>query len=79
MKVMNLMDIITHNVSFSLTLDPGGLEVRGDGAGPVVPLDLHGGRGGGDGGDHPAGPSAVRRPGPDRSSDVQDWSGQVLR
>ena len=60
MKVMDLMDIITHNVSFSLTLDPGGLEVRGDGAGPVVPLDLHCCRGGGDGGDHPAGAESLR-------------------
>ena len=81
MKVLDLRNrsIQTLSLSLSFSLDPGGLEVRGDGAGPVVPLDLHCGRGGGDGGDHPAGPSAVRRPGPDRSSDVQDWSGQVLR
>ena len=41
MKVMNLMDIITHNVSFSLILDPGGLEVRGHGARQALPLDIH--------------------------------------
>ena len=40
----------------------GGLEVRGDGPGPVVPVDLHDGRGGGDGRHHPAGAQPVRRP-----------------
>lgn len=32
----------------------GGLEVRGDGAGPPVPLDLHSGSSGGYRGHHPA-------------------------
>lgn len=39
----------------------GGLEVRGDGARPAVPVDLHAGRGGRVGGHHPAGADAVRR------------------
>ena len=66
MKVMDMTVLTVLNTfSLSLSLDPGGLEVRGDGAGQVVPLDLHGGGGGGDGGDHPAGPGSVRRPGPD--------------
>ena len=72
MKVLDLRNrsIQTLSLSLSFSLDPGGLEVRGDGAGQAVPLDFHGGGGGGDGGDHPAGPGPVRRPGPDRSPDV---------
>ena len=38
----------------------GGLEVRGHGAGPAVPVDLHNGGGGGHGRDHPAGPQPLR-------------------
>ena len=39
-----------------------GLEVRGDGPGPVVPLDLHDGRRGRHRGHHPPGAQPIRRP-----------------
>lgn len=42
----------------------GGLEVRGDGPGPAVLVDLHPGRGRRLGGHHPAGADSVRRPRP---------------
>lgn len=42
----------------------GGLEVRGHGAGPAVPVDLHPGSAGGHGRHHPAGAFALRRPRP---------------
>lgn len=40
----------------------GGLEVRGDGPGPAVPLDLHPGGTGGHRGHYPAGAYSLRRP-----------------
>lgn len=40
----------------------GGLEVRGDGAGPSVLMDFHAGRAGRNCRNHPAGPDALRRP-----------------
>lgn len=44
----------------------GGLEVRGDGAGSLVPLDLHSGGSGGHRGHHPASAHSLRRSGADR-------------
>ena len=72
------LNILSENCTISCP-DPGGLEVRGDGVGPSLPLDLHRGRGGGHCGHHPPGPGPLRRPGSHRPPDVQDRSGQVLR
>ncbi len=49
----------------------GGLEVRGHGAGPALPVDLHPGGVRGHCRDHPAGASALRRPHPHRQRDLQ--------
>ena len=65
---------------FSLhLLDSGGLEVRGDGAGPAVPVDLHGGGAGGHGRHHPAGAHPLRRPGPHRHAVLQDRARPLLQ
>uniref|UniRef100_A0A8D8JFI8 (northern house mosquito) hypothetical protein n=1 Tax=Culex pipiens TaxID=7175 RepID=A0A8D8JFI8_CULPI len=58
----------THQNARGLDEGQGGLEVRGHGAGPAVPVDLHAGRGGRDGRHHPAGADAVRRPNTDRQN-----------
>lgn len=53
-----------------------GLEVRGDGARSIVPMDFHVGRSRRNRGHYSAGADAVRRPGADRSkvfSDRHDW------
>lgn len=50
----------------------GGLEVRGDGAGPAVPVDLHTSGAGGVGRHHPAGAHAVRRARAYRRAPVRD-------
>lgn len=50
----------------------GGLEVRGDGAGQAVPVDLHAGGGGGLGRHHPAGAHAVRRARAHRRAPLRD-------
>lgn len=44
------------------------MEVRGDGAGPTVPLDIHPGGASGHGRHYPAGTHALRRPGAHRQS-----------
>lgn len=55
-----------HQDAGGLHQGEGGLEVRGDGAGPALLVDLHVGGAGGHGRDHPAGAHALRRPHPHR-------------
>ena len=52
-----------------------GLEVRGHGARPTFPMDLHRGRAGGDGGHHPAGAHALRQEAATRHPTLRDRAG----
>ena len=70
-RVTYLMSRLLIIQSFIRLSGEGGLEVRCDGAGPPLPLDIHAGRPCRHGRDHPAGALPLRRPRPHRPRDLR--------
>lgn len=62
-----------------LSTGEGGLEVRSDGVGQVVPVDLHPGGATGYSWHHPPGTHALRRPPPHRRGLLRDPGGRGAR